>query len=99
MMLTKTEILNTLQEKKETFSQFGVKEIGLFGSYSTNTQNEKSDIDILIDFFPEKETFDNLMAVSDILENLFKNYRVEIVTKNGLSKYIGPHILKETEYV
>ena len=39
------------------------------------------------------------MAVSDILETLFENYHVEIVTKNGLSKYIGPHILKETEYV
>ena len=39
------------------------------------------------------------MAINDILENIFKNYRVEIVTKNGLSKYIGSHILKETQYV
>ncbi len=99
MMLTKKEILKTLHEKKETFFQYGIKEIGLFGSYSANTQHENSDIDILIDFIPEQETFDNLMAISDILENMFKNYKVEIVTRNGLSKYIGPHILKETEYV
>lgn len=39
------------------------------------------------------------MYVSDLLEKIFKGYNVEIVTKNGLSKYIGPYILKEIEYV
>ena len=58
-----------------------------------------SDIDILIDFIPEMENFDNYMAACDILEQLFKNERVEIVTKNGLSPYIGPKILKEVHYV
>jgi hypothetical protein len=53
----------------------------------------------LIDFEPEKENFDNYMAVYDILEKLFNNQRVEIVTKNGLSPYIGPKILNEVKYV
>ncbi len=39
------------------------------------------------------------MAVYDIIEKLFKNQRVEIVTKNGLSPYIGPEILNEVNYV
>jgi predicted nucleotidyltransferase len=39
------------------------------------------------------------MAVYDVLEDLFKNEKVEIVTKNGLSKYIGTKILNEVEYV
>lgn len=30
------------------------------------------------------------MTVHDMLEELFKNEKIEIVTKNGLSKYIGP---------
>ena len=98
-MLTKSKILQILQEKKELLAQYGVKHIGLFGSYSKNLQQQNSDIDILIDFYSEQETFDNLMAINDILENIFKNYKVEIVTKNGLSKYIGSHILKETQYV
>ncbi len=38
------------------------------------------------------------MTVYDILENLFRNEKVEIVTKNGLSPYIGPQILKEVIY-
>jgi predicted nucleotidyltransferase len=47
----------------------------------------------------DKENFDNYMAVYDIIENLFKNYKIEIVTKNGLSPYIGPTILNEVTYV
>jgi predicted nucleotidyltransferase len=36
--------------------------------------------------------------VYDILEKLFRNKKVEIVTTNGLSPYIGPQILKEVIY-
>ena len=38
------------------------------------------------------------MSVYDILENMFRNEKIEIVTKNGLSPYIGPQILKEVIY-
>ena len=34
-----------------------------------------------------------------LLDELFLNKKVELVTKNGLSKYIGPYILKEVENV
>jgi predicted nucleotidyltransferase len=97
-MLTKTYILEILQEKKELLTKYGVKRIGLFGSYIKNKQNKNSDIDILIEFFTNQETFDNLMTIYNILENAFENQKIEIVTKNGLSKYIGSYILKETEY-
>lgn len=98
-MTTKEYILNTIGSKKNEFSQFGIKSIGLFGSYARDEQSENSDIDILIDFEPEKENFDNYMAVYDIIENLFKNIKVEVITKNGLSPYIGPKILNEVNYV
>ncbi len=98
-MLKKEEILNILHQQKPLLTRFGVNSIGLFGSYVKELQHKDSDIDLLIDFLPEQETFDNLMKVYDILEKVFKNYKIEIVTKNGLSKYIGSYILKETEYV
>ncbi|OQX79821.1 MAG: DNA polymerase subunit beta [Bacteroidetes bacterium 4484_249] len=97
-MLTKNKILQVLKEKKEIFAKYGVDRIGLFGSYSKGKQNHNSDIDILIDFNSEQETFDNLMKIYDILESAFENCKIEIVTKNGLSKYIGSYILNETEY-
>jgi uncharacterized protein len=98
-MTTKENILSTLKTFKPEFSKYGIQNIGLFGSYVRGEQSDKSDIDILIDFEPDKENYDNYMAAYDLFEKLFKNEKVEIVTKNGLSPYIGPKILKEVLYV
>lgn len=98
-MTTQEYIISTIKTHKTEINSFGIQNIGLFGSYARNEQTVKSDIDLLIDFIPEKENFDNYMSVCDYFDNLFKNEKVEIVTKNGLSPYIGPAILKEVLYV
>ena len=98
-MKNREYILKTLLTQKSEFLKYGVQEIGLFGSYARNEQTEKSDIDVLIDFETEKETFDNYMAVYELLEKLFDGTEVEIVTKKGLSPHIGPKILDEVKYV
>jgi len=98
-MTTKENILKTLKSNKLKFSKLGIRNVGLFGSYIRNEQSSESDIDLLIDFEPEKENFDNFMEVYDLFEQIFKNEKVEVVTKNGLSPYIGPKILSEVQYV
>ena len=98
-MTTKENILNTLRLHKDEFSGYGIKNIGLFGSYIRDEQSEKSDIDLLIDFAPDKENFDNYMAVYDIFESIFINEKIEVVTINGLSPNNGPDILREVQYV
>jgi len=98
-MTTKDYIISAIKTNRQTLKRLGIRNVGLFGSYSRDEQSVKSDIDILIDFMPEMENFDNYMAVCDIFEDLFKNEKVEIVTKNGLSPYIGPKILNEVVYV
>jgi len=98
-MTTKEYILSAIETNRQTLKRLGIRNVGLFGSYARDEQSVKSDIDILIDFIPEMENFDNYMAVCDIFEDLFKNEKVEIVTKNGLSPYIGPRILNEVVYV
>ena len=98
-MLNKDSIIRQLQSNKPLLSSFGIRSVGLFGSCVRDEQSENSDIDILVDFYTEKENFDNLMAVCDLCENLFKGQKVEVVTTTGLSPYIGPAILKEVQYV
>jgi len=88
-----------MRTHKSQLASFGVNRIGLFGSYVRNEQQPQSDIDILVDFEPEKETFDNLMNLHNYLEELFGNEKIEVVTVNGLSPYIGKYILKEVNYV
>ena len=98
-MTTRKYILNVIKDNKQEFLKLGIRNIGLFGSYVRNENSPNSDLDILIDFEPEKENFDNYMAVYDMLEKLFKDQKLDIVTKNGLSPYIGPKILNEVMYV
>lgn len=98
-MTTKEHILSILKKHKPDLYRFGVSNIGLFGSYLRNEQTPSSDIDLLIDFEPQKENFDNFMGVYDMFEQLFKGEKIEVVTKNGLSKHIGPNILKNIIYV
>jgi len=97
-MTSKNVILSVIRKCKPQLASFGVSRIGLFGSYVRNEQQPQSDIDFLVDFEPEKETFDNFMNLYNYLEELFVNEKVEVVTVNGLSPYIGKYILKEVDY-
>ena len=72
-MTTKEFILSTIRMHKAELTKFGILNVGLFGSYVREEQSLKSDIDILIDVAPDKENFDNYMAVYDYFEILFKN--------------------------
>lgn len=98
-MTTKENILKTLKSNKSQLIKFGIRDVGLFGSYVRNEQSSESDIDLLIDFEPDKENFDNFMAVYDLIELIIENEKIEIVTKNRLSPYIGPKVLNEVQYV
>ena len=98
-MLTKYNIQEQIRLNAPRMREFGINKIGLFGSFVRQEQQTGSDIDILVDFQANKENFDNFMAICDLLDQLFKGYKVEVVTLNGLSPYIGPHILNSVEYV
>jgi uncharacterized protein len=98
-MITKKQIKERITSNAMLIRQYGISKIGLFGSYARQQETKDSDIDILIDFEGDKETFDNFMAICNLLEQLFSEHKVEVVTTNGLSPYIGPYILKNVEYV
>jgi hypothetical protein len=97
-MIQRAEILNKLKLSKSELNKFGVVRIGLFGSVNRDESNKDSDVDILIDFNSESETYDNYMKACSFLENIFKGSKLDIVTEKGLSPFIGPYILKDVEY-
>ncbi len=98
-MLSANEIVKTLRLLKKELSGCGVSSVGLFGSSVRGEASAGSDIDILLDFQSDKETYGNLMSACDLLENGLKGEKLDIVTRNGLSPYIGTHILNEVVYV
>ena len=97
-VVTKQEILRRIQTHREEIRAFGVEGLGLFGSFVRGDQDPESDVDLLVRFRPREKTFDNFMGLSFLLEDILQR-RVELVTTEGLSPYLGPHILKEVQDV
>jgi len=95
---TKEHILSLIQEHQSQIRNLGIRRLGLFGSFVRQQQDSDSDIDVLVEFESGCKTFDNFMQAALFLEELFDR-RVELVTPEALSPYIGPHILLEVEYV
>ncbi|QTA83358.1 Nucleotidyltransferase domain-containing protein [Desulfonema limicola] len=97
-MSRKDNILNILKQNRDKFRAVGVKSLGIFGSTARQTDNENSDIDILVEFEKGCRKFRNFNLLCDLLEQYFgKTY--DLVTVDGLSPYIGKKILKGVEYV
>jgi predicted nucleotidyltransferase len=84
--MTKQEILTKLNEKKDFIQkEYGVKNIGLFGSYAKDQQSEDSDIDFYVEF--KEKTFDNLAGLWVYLEELYHK-KIDIVHKHKHSNKI-----------
>jgi uncharacterized protein len=92
------DVIRRILDIRQSLVRLGVHTIGLFGSFIRNEQTPQSDIDILVDFLPDQHTFDNFMDVSLLLEETLGRH-VDLVTRESLSPYIGPHILKEVRHV
>ncbi len=80
------------KHENEIKERYHVKRIGLFGSYAKHEENEKSDIDILVEF--ENPTLHNFMGLIDYLENVFGK-KVDLVTQKSLNPYLRPIVEKE----
>ena len=95
---SKQEAVQRLQTVRSQLASLGVISIGLFGSFVKGRQTAKSDVDILVEFAPDKHSFDNFMELSFLLEDMLGR-KVELVTPEALSPHIGPYILREVQRV
>lgn len=97
-VLTKQDTIDALKAHGEEIRKLGVRRLGVFGSLARAQAGPHSDVDLLVEFRPGSKTFDNFMELSFLLEKICER-RVDLVTREALSPYIGPHILQEVEYV
>jgi hypothetical protein len=86
-----------LSHKQDLSDKYGVREIGVFGSYVRSEHRKNSDIDILVEL--EKPMgFFKFIRLERYLSELL-GAKVDLVTKNALKPYIGQRILAEVIYV
>lgn len=77
--------------------KYGVKKIGIFGSFARGEEKESSDIDVLVDFNEGAKTFDHFMDLKFFIEDLFGR-KVDLVTVTALRPQLKESILKEVTY-
>ena len=99
-MKTIESIKKILEEHKEELKKrYGVKEIGIFGSYLRGENKKDSDIDILVEFKEKaKISLLDFIEIENYLSELL-GVKVDLVEKSALKPRIGKHILQEVIYL
>lgn len=79
-------------------ADFGVKRIGIFGSFARGEQKRTSDVDVLVEFAHGQATFDNFMKLAFYLEDLFSR-KVDLLTVKGIDRYIRSRVESEVIWI
>ena len=81
-MLTKETVIEKLREDYSYLAiEYGVKRIGLFGSFAAGTADEASDIDVVVEF--EQPVGYRFVELVDHLEHLLGR-KVDVLTPIGI---------------
>jgi len=98
MVKNREDLLKLLEKHFREFKKFGVKSLGVFGSFAKGTPRNDSDVDILVEFQPGKKTFMNFIHLAFYIKELLGR-KVELVTSESLSPYLKPYIMEEVIFV
>ncbi len=89
---------NKVKTIRSYFKTKPVLKAYLFGSFARNEADYLSDIDILVDLDYSKKIGLQFIQMKIDLENLL-NSKVDLVSSNGLSKYVKPIVDKEKKLI
>jgi uncharacterized protein len=95
MHKTAQEIFEIVELHRDAIKKFGVRRLGLFGSYVRGEGKDSSDLDFLVDL--EHHTFDAYMDLKEFLEDLF-GVEVDLVLVDAIKPRLKDTILGETVY-
>lgn len=96
--LTREQAVAILIASEPEIRSLGVERLSLFGSVLRGDATRDSDVDLLVKFSPGSKTFDRFFALAELLEERLGS-RVELVTTEALSPFIGPRVLAEAQDV
>jgi predicted nucleotidyltransferase len=92
---TLDDVLRTLRvHLPELREHYGVRTLGVFGSYVRGEQRPRSDLDLLVEFGSRPLTLIQVITLEQHLSDLL-GVQVDLVEKKTLKPAIGRHILQE----
>ena len=91
-------VLTLLRQHESILEErFGVKRIGVFGSFVRGEERPESDVDVLVVFQKDEETFDHYMDCKFYLEDLFDRH-VDLVIEDTIKSRLKGPIMSEVIY-
>jgi len=98
--MQKEDILDYLKSNQDYYyNQFGVRFIGLFGSFARNEANENSDIDILYKIEKDKKlSIFKYLKLTKQLEDFFHK-KIDLIRDEKIKSQIKSYIQKDLTYV
>ena len=98
-MLNIEEIIKTLSGyRAKLVSEFGVRNIGVFGSYARGVQTPDSDIDFVVDFADDcQDLFETKYQLRLFLSGLF-NKQVDVANLKAIKPYVLNEIKGDIRY-
>lgn len=96
-MKTLEEVKSILNRNKpQLFSRYPIKSMAIFGSLARNEQNDRSDIDILVEF--NDKIGIRFIDLAEEIENLIGS-NVDLVSKKGIKNKYYKAIKSDLVYV
>jgi len=98
-MVTKDQILVFLNENRALLqNDLGVKSVGIFGSYARDEQTNVSDVDLIVELYPETmHIYEKKESLRKLLNDRF-NIEVDVLNKKFIKPYVKDFILKDSVY-
>ena len=93
--LKKKDILRIIEENSDTLRNYGVRKLGLFGSFARDEATKDSDIDLVVEL--EVKSYRTYIRLKFFLEDLFKR-AIDLVTDESIKPGVRPYIEQEVIY-
>lgn len=96
--LTKDQIIKYLSDNKNLlYDRFGVKRIGVFGSYARGIPSSSSDIDIVVELESNSKNIHNFLSLKRFLEDRFGK-KVDLGFEGSLKPMVKDRIKEQIIY-
>jgi uncharacterized protein len=92
--MSRADIIAALQEKASDIKKFGATSLYLFGSAARNEATEHSDVDLFVDYDPERFSFVELIRLRNRLSFILGR-PADLTTREGLHPLLRPTIEAE----
>jgi predicted nucleotidyltransferase len=95
--MTLDEALTKLRAAKPMLDRYGVARVGVFGSTARGEAGPDSDVDVLVEFAPERHPGLDFFRLQDDIAGLLDS-EIDLVTPDGLHRLVRDRVLREVAY-